>query len=152
MLNCWLKVCAANSECLQRLCAESASLKASPSAEHRGFHGHKKNIFTRNLLNTPKEQSLFKEASIVLTVEDPYDLAIKNGKTKSDHSLLPNLIGRVFNRLDLFARIVSIKVLVCHKLILMYRKCLDKQSRGVNRVHDFDRKYFCEYQIRHVRY
>ena len=71
-ITCWLKICQANSECLQHLCAETASLTYSKIADI--FDG-KKSFVSRSLTtskeidSSSKEISLFKQSSIRLIVE-----------------------------------------------------------------------------------
>lgn len=70
-ITCWLKICQANSECLQHLCAETASLSYSKIAD---ILDGKKSVVSRSLTATneessSKEISLFKQSSIRLIVE-----------------------------------------------------------------------------------
>ena len=99
-ISCWLKVCAQNSECLQRMCAETAALSFSNS--NHLFENRKSKV-ARNVLRASndeslgKERSLYKEASIRLVVEDPYGLSQKIDKTRLQQSNLPSSIGNLIN-------------------------------------------------------
>jgi hypothetical protein len=92
-INCWLKICESNSDCLQHLCAETASLSFLKATD---IFGNKKSIVTRNVekeATLNKEVSIFKQTNIRVIVEDPYGLAQKTDKNKNQ-PFLPNSVGQ----------------------------------------------------------
>ena len=92
-ISCWLKICESNSDCLQHLCAETASLSFLKASD---IFGNKKSIVTRNVekeATLNKEVSIFKQTNIRVIVEDPYGLAQKTDKNKNQ-PFLPNSVGQ----------------------------------------------------------
>ena len=96
-INCWLKVCEQNSECLQRLCAETAELSFLKSKNLIEPHI---SLVNQNLIRTSreevssKERSMYKEASIRIVVEDPYGFSQKLDKKNNQQTMIfPNSIG-----------------------------------------------------------